>query len=329
MLKNQFRALALAGAIIVPTLHAEIITENFTNNPAVDGWQVFGDTNLFVWDSTNHDLVVTWDSSQPNSYFYNPLQTMLGEPDTFSLAFDLTLSNAVATGPNGFEVSLGFLHLADATNVDFVRGTGYQDPNIVEFDFFPAFTYGTNSFDPSIDITLVDEAENFIFVYDFTQGLDNGVTYHVELNHDAGSDVVAVNVYAKDTNGLLTLYSTLPYSYVGPGFSDYFVDAIAISSYNDLNAGGTISATGTVANISVTTTPRPVGNFITSQSIGSAWQVQFSTRTNWSYTLERSTDLKTWTPASPKTPGIGDILTLEDFNPPSTQAFYRIHASQP
>jgi hypothetical protein len=328
MLNIRIWALALAGAIIVPSLNAETITENFKNNPAADGWQIFGDTNLFTWDSTNHDLMVTWDSSQPNSYFYHSLQTFLGEQDAYTLSFDLTLSNAIAGGTNGFEVSIGFLNFADATNADFLRGTGYQSPNLVEFDFFPAYTYETNSFPPSMDATLIDEDENYIFSYNDTNGLDNGVTYHVELIHDSGSAIVAVNLYTNDIDGQPVLYSTLPDSYVGPDFTDYFVDTIAVSSYNDLNANGYIYATGTIANISLTTTTRPVGNFITSMLVGPAWQVQFSTRTNWTYTLQRSTDLKSWTLVSPAIPGINDILTLQDPDPPSTQAFYRILASQ-
>jgi hypothetical protein len=328
MLNIRLWALALAGAILVPALNAETITENFTSNPAADGWQGFGNTHLFTWDSTNHDLIVTWDSSQSNSYFFHPLQNVLGEQDAFTLSFDLTLSNAVATGPNGFQVSIGFLHLADATNAGFLRGTGYQSPNLVEFDFFPAYTYGTNSYPPSIDATLVDEDENFIFFYDYTKGLSNGVTYHVEFNHPSTSPIVSVNVYTNGSGGQPGLYSSLPYSYVGPGFTDYFVDAIAVSSYNDLDAGGSILATGTVGNISVTTTPRAVGIFAAGFD-GTAWQAQFSSRTNWFYTLNRSTDLKSWAPVSPTTIGTGDIMTLTDPNPPSTQAFYNIDASQP
>ena len=52
---KKIRSLALAGlfAFVAARSGATTIAENFTNNPLQDGWQVFGDTNLFQWDSTN------------------------------------------------------------------------------------------------------------------------------------------------------------------------------------------------------------------------------------------------------------------------------------
>ena len=77
MKKIRLFALALA-ARVRPRSAPHTITENFTTNPLLNGWQIFGDTNLFQWDPTNHDLAVTWDSSQSNSYFYLPLSNILG-----------------------------------------------------------------------------------------------------------------------------------------------------------------------------------------------------------------------------------------------------------
>src|ERR1035438_10474590 len=73
MLNLRWSMLALAGLSLVSASRAVTIVEDFATNPLQDGWQVFGTTNLFQWDSTNHWLAVTWDSSQPNSYFYLPL----------------------------------------------------------------------------------------------------------------------------------------------------------------------------------------------------------------------------------------------------------------
>ena len=87
MQKKSLLALAAAGFAFVSTLDAGTLTENFSHDPALDGWQVFGDTNLFHWDSVNHNLQVTWDSSQSNSYFYHPLGTILGTNDDFSMSF--------------------------------------------------------------------------------------------------------------------------------------------------------------------------------------------------------------------------------------------------
>ena len=319
-MKKILFSLLLTTALVA---HAETLTENFTADPATHGWQTFGDASLFHWDATNHNLAVTWDSSQTNSYFYHPLATTLGEQDGFNLAFDLTLSSAVSGGDNGFEIAVGLFHLADATSTNFFRGTGYQSPNLIEFNYFPPFgIYGA-----SIDATMEDTDNNFKFLYDDTQALTNGVTYRVALNHVAGDTVITAAVYTYATNGQLQLYSSVSQFFAYGDFSDFFVDTISISSYNDTGAYGSISAQGVIDNLVVTTSPRPVGN-ITGQTIGPVWQAQFTTRTNWLYTLERSADLKTWTPVSTTTNGNGSTLTLQDPHPPATQALYRVHAQQ-
>ena len=80
---KKIRSLAIAGLFVlsIAPVNASTIVEKFTTDPALDGWQIFGDTNLFHWDSTNQNLDVTWDSSQTNSYFYHPLGMTLTTND--------------------------------------------------------------------------------------------------------------------------------------------------------------------------------------------------------------------------------------------------------
>jgi hypothetical protein len=59
------------------------------------------------------------------------------------------------------------------------------------------------------------------------------------------------------------------------------------------------------------------------------WQVRFLSRSNWLYTLERTSDFVSWTDQSPATSGNGMILILSDTNPPATRAFYRVRANRP
>jgi hypothetical protein len=133
------------------------IAENFSANPLQNGWQIFGNTNLFQWDSTNHNLAVTWDSSQTNSYFYHPLGTVVTRNDDFSVAFDLRIDDA-AIGGYGFELAIGLFNLADATCPNFFRGTGYDSPNLVEFDYFPD-PNGELLWGPSITAIMVDSID--------------------------------------------------------------------------------------------------------------------------------------------------------------------------
>src|SRR5260370_31121341 len=90
---------AQVDAVSTTRPSATVIAEDFTLDPSQTGWRIFGDTNLFHWNATNQNLEVTWDSSQPNSYFYHPLGTIVSRDDDFSLGFDLRLDD-IGPGPD-------------------------------------------------------------------------------------------------------------------------------------------------------------------------------------------------------------------------------------
>ena len=71
MKKALFVPLALAGwfALFAARSGATSISENFSTDPFQNGWRIFGDTNLFQWDSTNQILAVTWDSTRRTVIF--------------------------------------------------------------------------------------------------------------------------------------------------------------------------------------------------------------------------------------------------------------------
>ena len=138
---------------------------------------------MFHWDSTNQNLDVTWDSSQTNSYFYQPLGTILAKPDAFSLAFDLQLTGIADNSP---QIVVGLFNFANATNANYSR-PAVTTPNLFEFDYYADNGNGQ----PSIDATLTDtnvgatNKKDFYFVYD-TQPLIPGTTYHIVLTHAGG-----------------------------------------------------------------------------------------------------------------------------------------------
>lgn len=309
--------LALLAATSIA--HADNITinESFATDPAADGWQTFGDASLFQWDSTNQDLAVTWDSSQPNSYYYLPIGTFLTSADDFTISFDLLLNDAAITGGT-FELGAGFLNLSNAESPGFLRGTGYNATNLVEFDYFMDPFYGN-----SLAATELDTNGFIADIYD-DMPLDTNTTYHVSISHVAGMPLISAQITVSNQ-----LYDSFPSSYVESGFGDFRVDTISINSYSDEGAyGASILAHGTIANISMTATTHPVAN-IKGQFVGSAWQVQFTSRVGWLYILESTSDFQSWTPVSSVTSGTDDTLILQDTNPSPTQGFYRVLAYQP
>jgi hypothetical protein len=315
IMKKFSQLLALAGVLLVPSSRAVTLTENFAANPLAHGWSIFGETNLFTWDSTNQVEEVTWDSSQPDSFLYRPLNNILAIEDAFSLSFDLKLADATGYGYS-MQLAVDLFHFTDATNALYSHADGTL-PNVFEFAYFP----GTDEVADSIDGTLIDENDTYSFVYD-NRALTPGVTYSVTLTHTAGSPVVTSQVLA---NGVL--YSTLPSSYPG-AITDFRLDTVSISCFQDDGYGDSILAHGSVANLVVTLPPPPVQN-LAGYFTNNLWAASFTTRTNWLYTLQRSPDLQNWTAVNANNAGNGTNLVLFDPSQVTSNAFYRILAQRP
>jgi hypothetical protein len=332
MLKPRLGGPALAGVLLLlafPRSGATVITEDFSTDPRPNGWSGFGNTNLFHWNPTNQNLEVTWDSSQPNSYFHHPLGTILARDDGFSLAFDLRLED-IGPGtdtnkPYAFELALGFLNLGEAIHTNFLRSTGYDSPDLFEFDYFWDAGYGA-----TVSPAIVDTNSNFNW---------NGTTdyakhvlipsnwYHVTMTYTASNQTLITtltNFGQTDSIAITNLVNSF--------FTDFRVDAFSISSYSDAGQDpqwgeGSILAHGVVDNLVVTVPPPPVQS-LTGAFTNNIWQAQFLSRSNWLYTLERAVDLRSWTNATPATPGSATLLILQDTNPPSGRAFYRVRANR-
>jgi opacity protein-like surface antigen len=304
-------SLSALSAIFADT----IVNEKFSADPLQNGWQIFGDTNLFQWDATNRVLHVTWDSTQPNSYFYKPLGVTLTTNDSFCVQFDLQLSDATASG-NGNELAIGLLHYADATSPDFNRANSPL-PNLFEFDYFPADDNG----DPASESATLKDSQplyaGFYFASD-NLPLNPGMTYRVVLIHRADTEAISGTVY---TNG--QVMTTLPIIYAG-SVGDFQLDTLSISSFADDGFGDSILAHGTVSEIAVAS-PLPI-QAIQNLTPG---QIQFASDTNWLYTLEQTADFQMWTPAAPGLLGNGTNLLLQATNPPDDKAFYRVRADLP
>jgi hypothetical protein len=314
----------------VTQLSATTFTEDFSAAPANHGWQVFGDPNLFAWDGVNQNLRVTWDSSKTNSYFHRPLGTVLASDDDFSLSFELLLEDyAIGTTPgklSTFEIAIGLLNLDQATQTNFFRGAGvnatYGPKNLVEFNFFPAF----DSFLPTIDQVIVSTNNAWLYNNDNLSDLTPGETFQVCLTYMTADRTLTTTI----SNNAAQYGQTQ--TIVVPANFDFRVGTLSISSYSDAGQppffAGSILAHGIVDNFTVTVPPPPVAN-LSGGFLGANWQVQFTSRPNWLYTLERTTNFTAWESASAATLGNGSTLTLPDVSAPSTNAFYRVRATRP
>ena len=333
--------LIVAALLSLRTASATTITQDFTTNPLQQGWQVFGDTTLFNWNSNSHNLAVTWDSSKSNSYFYHPLNTIITRHDDFSLAFDLQINSIVSNyepgKTGGLEIGIGLFNMAVASSTNFQRGVFGGAPGIAEFDYFPSgtATFGDTVYEIAATTTPTFIATNSYsyaptiyipFIFD----LPTNLTLRINMAYTASNQTFSTLL---TTNGVtfkqfpdVSLLDTNSSGF-GDG-DDFALDTFSVSSYS--SAGDdydSVYGHGVVDNITITF-PQPVvgfsGGFTSTNHL--LWQGQFTSLTNWNYTLERTADLNSWTDVSATTSGNGVMLTLQDTNSPLSKAFYRIKA---
>jgi hypothetical protein len=302
------------------------LQEDFTANPVTRSWQAFGDSSLYHWNSTNQNLEVVWDSSRPNSYFALPLNTVLSRSDDFGFVFDLQLNDiAIGTVPGKpfeFQLAIGFINLAEATATNFLRGTGTDSPDLAEFDYFPDSGFGA-TVSPAIISSNVQFATSFNSPLELTPH----DRFRVAMSYTASNQTL---VTAITRNG--AAFGPIQDVVLDTNFTDFRVDHFALSSYSDAGQdtqiAGSILAHGVVDNV-VVTVPDPAVPDLAGTITNGAWQIAFTARTNWLYTLERTENFRLWTAVSPATPGVNQRLTLADTSAIAANVFYRVRASRP
>ena len=300
------------------------LSEPFTQDPiGTGGWNVHGDPSLFKWDEARHNLSVVWDSSRPNSYFHHPIGTTLTRSNDFMLGFDLRLSQVEIGTHSGmpltFQFSIGLLNLSEAITPDFLRGTGYTAPDLLEFTYFPDSGFGA-----TVAPTIISSANDYNsggFTYPLE--LSTGAVYHVEMRFIAAEQRLVTRVLQDGKP-----FGPINDAQLGSSFSNFAVDQLAIMSYSDGGQdpmwAGSIHAEGMIDNLFLMTPP-PVethrGGFSRN-----TWQTSVLSHSGWSYQLERSEDLARWTPVGVAIQGSGQSLTLSDPTPPAVSACYRVAA---
>jgi hypothetical protein len=315
MLRKITRVLAGACAVFSLTSTSATeppgtITQDFSTNPLATGWEFHGDTNLFVWDAVNENLRVTWDSSKSNSYLRVPLPRTVTSEEDFAFSAELLLRDiniGVRPGyPGTFQIAFGLQHRTDADKTTFIRGTGADSPNLVEFNYMPDSGFGATVW-PAMFPT--NGAMNYSGAGDFSVfELPVGVKMEIALAYTASNHTATLTI---TTNGMLVGKVTdAPLVEVEKGF---VLDAFAIASYSDAGQDpsypGSILAHGVVDNIRIIPPPSPVraarGTIVSGQ-----WEHQVLTRKGWHYVLERTTGLAAWSDASTEAEGTGDWIKL-------------------
>jgi len=329
MFNDSLPKLALGAVSVLwfaAQLPAATLQEDFATDPATRGWKVFGDAGLFSWNRTNQTLQVTWDSSLPNSLFYHPLGTVLTRDDDFGFACDLRLDD-IGLGVNtnktfAFEIALGLLNFDQASAPGFLRGTGANATNLVEFDYFRDTGYGATIWPELVD---TNGTFNYNGPSDYTLlEMTTGDWFRVNLAYTASNQTLVTTM---TRNGIP--FGPINAVALNPNFTDFRVNAFSITSFTDAGDDyDSVLAHGVVDNIVITLPPPPVAKVVGFPANGQ-FEVQFPSRSNWLYTLERTEDFTSWISASPSQNGNGGGMVLIDSNAPPQKAFYRVRAERP
>ncbi|MGZ4987738.1 MAG: hypothetical protein ACXWBP_06850 [Limisphaerales bacterium] len=321
---------ALIGfGIAAFSINAAVLTEDFSSDPTLRGWKIFGNTNLARWNATNHNLEFTWDSSQTNTYFYHPLGTILGKSDDFIFSFDLTLLD-LTPGVNpaklySFPLCAGLQNFANSTGTNFFRGNGHLAPNLVEFAFYPDTGFGPTiwpSFWSSNSVLSYNSSSDYT-ILDLPMHVRMHITMAYTATNKTAKTTITTNGVSIGGIGNLKLSST---------YTDFRVGTVSIPNYSDGGQSpgdaGSVLAHGIIHSISVTTPDAPVQSVALSFS-NSHWQAQFAGLTNWNYLLEASSNLGSWQQVASNTLAINGAVTLVDTNNIVGAEYYRVRALRP
>jgi hypothetical protein len=324
-------ALAIATIISAPALLASTITETFDSDPLTRGWEIHNDASLFVWNSANQNLEVTWDSSKTNSYFRLPIPVMTSEQD-FSVSLDLQM-HEIEIGttegrPSTFQFAFGFHHRAQADATNFFRGTGADTPNLAEFNFMPDSGFGPTLW-PAMFST--NGLMNYSGASDFgLVEIPVDVPMRVTLSYTSADHTLQIHV---QTNGV-TLGEIVRAPLIETNIHMGFVlDAFSISSYSDEGQfpsefEGSIFARGTIDNIELTL-PGSSAFRATGALVAGKWEQTIVGSSGWFYTLQASSDFKNWADVSAEVEGADAAMTLSPSEPETdVLRFFRVKAVQ-
>jgi hypothetical protein len=319
----------LSLGLLIAAVQSREITEDFSTDPLRRGWEIFGTNNLITWSAENQNLQVTWDSSQPNHYFRLPLETVLQRNDDFTVSLDLSLQDftvgVTPTKPATFQMAFGFQNFTDASKTNFHRAASGKSPNLVEFNFLPDSGFGPTVW-PAIFST--NSGMNYSGASDFSIfDLPTGTPMRVSLAYTATNETATITITANGQPVGPITRARLATNDVafGKACTNFQLDTCSISSYTDAGCNGSLLAHGTLDNIVLAVPPPAISDLI-GRFINDGWQVTFSSHTNWTYELQRSSDFLTWN-SGEKADGTSALLTLHDTNS-VTAAFYRVFAQR-
>ncbi len=302
------------------------VVEDFSRNPALNGWINFGDSSLYNWNAANQNLQATWDSRLTNSAYALPFGATLTSSNTFAADFDLTLFDygprPDAQGP--LQIALGFINLPVTTANDGNRTSGSSEDEL-EFDFFPQGEFGPPYGISPSTISPIIFGDHGQIRAGFSPPLAwaTNHAYHIRIAYDGSQRRISTSV----DNGGDALPFTAPDVVLDSAFGNFAVNAFAVLSWNEApSTGSSVLAHGVLDNLRIEGIDSPLASLIISYT-NSVAAVSFDAKAGWNYLLQSSGDLKQWSSVATNSPSVGGSLSLTDAGSSGLpRRFYRVQA---
>ena len=317
-------ALANLGASVV----ADDFVEEFDSDPSARSWRVLGNGEAFGWNPGGW-LDVRWDSVRPNGFYARALPGAVTERDDFQWGFDLVLeSHEVGTTPGKpgtFELALGLIRIADASDPGFRRAVLFKSRNLVEWAWFGTEPSGTIA--ASLSPVMIPSDGRLPWGYSDTYlELQPGVRYGFDLAYAATNRTLSLTMTVDGEPGPALMPVLL-----GKNFTGFEVDAVSVNAYSDEGQdpryAGSVRATGKVDRVRWKG-PGPVLDRIRISG-GNECRIRFGTRAGWHYQVQSSDDLTTWTSAGAPREGTGTEMEWIESNAAGGNRFFRVEARRP
>jgi hypothetical protein len=291
--------------------------EDFSADPLLKGWKLYGEEALFKWDSASKSLHITWDSERPNSFCYRPLGLVLTETDAFALTFDITLDEVKAGHRDGqpytFEVALGLINTESAKSDKFKRGTGTDSPNLIEWDYFPDTGFGA-----TVSPAIASLKSRFAAGFTFPAEIALGKFYSVRMEYDPAARQLKTAMLENGKEWKRIKSVSIP-----DDFDGFAVDAFSISNYTAKGTEASLLARGQVDNIAIAV-GRSQFHILDNHLEGEKWQARVFGIGGLDYVLERSANFQDWIPVINGVRTEGFYLRLTDDSALESGAFYRL-----
>jgi hypothetical protein len=296
-----------------------------------DQWFAAGATNLFT--RTDQGISVSWDSAQPNSYFYFPLGFSLTRADDFDLILVFRV-DALELGttpgkPDTFEIAAGLLNLTNALDSQFFRGAGidalHGPRNLLEFDYFPASGFITATVAP----TIATSANKILFSDNHPFELELDSYYKVQMRFTSPDQTLRSRIWQSQSTNFSGDGTDLKPLLLSTNYGDFSVDALALMNYSDRDQSppqfsGSLKGSGLFPQIEVIVYNRPAMH-IAQRMNGT--EITFETALGWRYQLQSKAAESVWQDIGTPLEGTNQAVSLP-IEESSASALFRVKAQK-